>query len=134
MEAFPANQTNYTIARYGSWLLLCPGVIIIIVGYFQIKNPAKQRRLLSLSQVILGIITVVAFIFMNNFINHWGYPSEYISIQKNLDGSVSIVNILIEQEFTIFHNLIPIFHVLFGLAVVGVGIAQLVKARKIQNV
>jgi hypothetical protein len=114
-NASPDNETLFVIARYVSGLLFGLGLVVLITGAFWKKIKSKKNP--AIIQVIAG--TLIAAISV--FILLWGYAFDFIVA---IEGGIILV-----QARTVWINILT---ALLGLAVLGTGIAQFVKARKKQ--
>ncbi len=126
LNLLPVNEIPFTAARYASGVLFGLALIVLLTGAFQVR--AKNAKKLAVTQVIAGVMIISISIL----ISIWGYPTEFIIPRpagSNLSRSVTI---------NPGPALIDALHLttlsfLLGLAVLGVAIAQFIKARNIDT-
>ena len=122
-EVFPKYEALFTAARYASGLLLGLGLVVILTGAS--RKTVENAKKLAIRQIVAGALITAASIF----INIWGCPTVFIvpmPAGNNLSRFVSIYPGL-PMTGAMY---LTILTILLGMAVLGVGIAQLVKARK----
>ncbi len=123
VEAYPKYQTTYNIARYASGALLVLGIAVVIISVRQAAK-TKHPAVLASVQLSAGLLVAVAAAF----ITARGYPLEFVTPLQE-DNLVGMVNINPGPGMAVI-MLLTTLTVLFGLAVSGIGIAQLVKSKK----
>ncbi len=126
VAAHPADEFQYSIARYISGALLFLGIVVVLISTRQ--GTTKHRTVLASFQLAAGILIAGAAAF----ITARGYPLQFLAPaqpESNLAGVVQI-NPGPAEAFAI---LLTSLSVIFGLAVVGVAIAQLVISKKTVN-
>lgn len=123
------NETLFYIATYGSLALPILGVLVLVIGTVQSnKLNARIWQLITIN-ITAGalIIALVLVIF--------GYGKHTFSataIIKDTDTVISMDTLSVAFSLSMVLTIGAML--LLGLAVVGVGIAQLVKSRNTQNI
>jgi hypothetical protein len=109
----PHNEALFTISRCASVLLIALGLSVLITGASWWK--VKHKKKLAKAQIIAGtlIVIIAAFIFT------WGYTFDFIIA---IEGGPVIDNASY-RGFTAYIGIL-------GLAVLVLGMIQLVKARR----
>jgi flagellar basal body-associated protein FliL len=126
INVVPEDERLFNVSRYGSYALPVLGVLVLIIGTIQsAKADARNRRLIIINIVAGFLIAALAFI-----ITRWGYPTQFHTAPGG--GSNIIIFANPGRSLLGLQSASGIM-VAFGLAVLGVGIAQLIKARKTQN-
>lgn len=122
-DVFPEHEVLFTIARYASGLLLGLSLVVLLTGAFQ--QNVKSKKKLAITQIIAGVLIVAVSVF----ITRWGYPTVFVVPMpegSNLTGSVNIN----PGPLNVYAVFLAMLSTLLGLAVLGVGVAQFVKAKK----
>jgi hypothetical protein len=109
----PENEVLFTIARYASGLLLGLGLVVLVNGVLWKKVENKTK--LAITQIVAGALTVA----LSAFILIWGYSFDFIIA---VEGG-PVLDLGRARGLTFLTSLL-------GLAVLGVGIAQFINARK----
>jgi hypothetical protein len=112
-NASPERQDLFTVARYSFPLLLGLGLVVSIRGASWERT--ENRKELAITQIIAGALIIAVSVF----ILRWGYALEFVI---PIEGGPVL-------EMAYARN-VTLLTALLGLAVTGVGIAQLVKTRK----
>lgn len=128
VDVIPEHEALFNVSRYGSYLLPVLGVFVLIIGTVQaVKSEARTRRLAAAGIIAGLLIAALAFI-----ITTWGYPTTFHMVMP--EGSDTAVTIFGNPGRTLVGvQLISGAMFLLGLVVLGVGITQLVKSRKLTN-
>jgi hypothetical protein len=129
IDVLPQNNTQFSIARYGSYLLPVFGVFLIIGGAIQAARGSTSKRILAVSNIIAGVLTAgLALVIVT-----WGYPTTFHTGPPELTGSTMIIftnpgrsQVAIES---VSAALLPA-----GLAVAGIAVVQLIKSIKSTNI
>jgi hypothetical protein len=122
------NETLFDIARYGSLALPVLGVLILVIGTIQSnKLYAHTWQLITLNITAGALITALAFII-------FGYGKQTFSVTAIIKSTDTLISMnTLSEGFSLSMVLTIGVMLLLGLAVVGVGIAQLVKTKKVAN-
>ncbi len=122
------NETLFNIAAYGSLALPILGVLVLVIGTIQSNKLNARTWQLIMVNITAGIlVTALAFIIFR----YGKQTFSFTAIIKGTDTLISM-NDLLKSSLSML--LTTGATLLLGLAVVGVGIAQLVKSRKTQSV
>ncbi|MBN1189143.1 MAG: hypothetical protein JXA46_05260 [Dehalococcoidales bacterium] len=123
MNVLPRHETLFTLARYASGLVFGLGLAVLLTGAFQ--NSTESGRKLAISQIIAGVLIPA----VSYFIIIWGYPTEFRT--AGTAGSNLIKHVFINPGPVIMRaEMITLAIFSMGLAVLGIGLAQLLKAIK----
>jgi Na+/proline symporter len=125
IEAHPQHETTYTVARYASGALLCLGIIVVFTSNRQAVNRAKRPVILASIQFSAGILAAATAAF----ITARGYPLYFVTPLQPESNTIGVLNIN-PGPGEAFLMLITTLTVLLGLAVAGIGIAQIIKSKK----
>lgn len=128
VDVVPEHAVLFNTAKYGSGLLFCLGLIVLVTGVFQTAKPAERVRQLSVTLSIAGVLVAA----LGVFIVYWGFPTEFVPrvITDNYDWLRGIYNPGVTRTYVIQS---ACFACILGLAVLGVGTARHVKSRKVIN-
>jgi len=122
------NETLFNLAAYGSLALPILGVLILVIGVNQSNKLNARTWQLIIVNIIAGVlVTALAFIIFR----YGKQTFTFTAIIKGTDTLI-IMNDLLQSSLSML--LTTGATLLLGLAVVGVGIAQLIKTRKTQGV
>jgi len=122
VAVLPKHEVLFTVARYAFGLLLGLGLVVLLTGAFWKR--AENRKKLAITQIIAGALIVAVSVF----ILRWGYTLEFI---VPIGGGHLLQSVSINPALDMAHAVwLTVLTGLLGVAVIGVGIAQLVKARK----
>ena len=123
-DVFPRYEVIFTIARYASGLLLGLGLVVLLTGAF--RKRAESRKKVAITQITTGaLITAVSV-----FVARWGYSIEFI-VPVMPEGSHLLQSVNINPGLAmVLAAYLTVLTALLGLAVLGVGIAQYIRARK----
>jgi hypothetical protein len=128
IDAIPEHEVLFTAARSIAWLVFILGLVVLMVGVVQTIRSEERNKKLAKTQIIAGILIVVASFFVST----WGYPNSFIL--PTPEGSDMLKRVYINPGPEIIRvRGLTILNSILGLAVLGVGIAQLVKAGKMRN-
>jgi hypothetical protein len=122
-NVFPEHETLFAAARYASGLLFGLGLVVLLTGAFQKRGESGKK--LAVTQITAGVLITAVPIF----ITRWGYPLVFIVPMPAGSNLLKSVNIN-PGPLMVFAMLLTTLTFLLGLAVLGVGIAQFVKARR----
>lgn len=109
----PEHEILFTIARYAFVLLVGLGLVVVFTGAFWKR--AENKKKLAITQIIVRALIVIVSVFMLIC----GYALEFI---VPIEGGP-----VLEMAYT---RNVTLLTAILGLAVLGVGIAQLVVARR----
>lgn len=129
IDVLPQDNTQFNIARYGSYLLPVFGVFLIISGAIPAARGGTDKRPLAVLNIVAGVLIAGLALV----IARWGYPTTFHTGPPELTGSTMIINTNPGRSLLGIHWA-TIAILVFGLAVVGVVIAHLIKSRKFQTV
>jgi len=122
---YPHNELLFYIGKYGSNLLPAIGILALICGTIQAAKGGIHIRDLAIGNIVAGILiaTLACIIVL------WGYPNVYLG---EISLNTHIYNTIFHHPWKLMAVFISLSILLFplGLAVVGVGIAQLVKSKR----
>lgn len=125
LDVIPEHNELFSIARYGSYFLPVAGMFLLVTGAVQNVTPEARKRNLTIVNITVSLlIAALAFI-----ITTWGYPTTFhmvMSESSNLTGMI-FTN---PGRTLIAVQSVSAVLVLFGLSVLGVNIALLVKSWK----
>ncbi len=122
------NETLFDIAAYGSLALPILGILVLVIGTIQSNKLNARTWQLIMVNIIAGLlVTALAFIIFR----YGRQTFTFTAIIKGTDTLISM-NDLLKSSLSML--LTTGATLLLGLAVVGVGVAQLVKSRKTQSV
>jgi hypothetical protein len=124
VDAIPENEGMFKIAMYGSYLLPVIGIFLVIAGAVQAARGGVSIKSLAISTIIAGVI-VAALGFI---ITTWGYPTTFMTTHPDENNRLMMM-FSNPGRSLIFIQSVSGFLLLPGLAVAGVGIAQLVKSK-----
>jgi hypothetical protein len=124
VDVIPKEEALFNIARYGSWLLPVTGIFLAIAGAVQAARERKTVKRLAISTITAGVI-VAALGFI---ITTWGYPTTFMTAHHDANNRLMMI-FSNPGRSLVWIQSVSAFLVLPGLAVAGVGIAQLVKSR-----
>ncbi len=128
IDAIPEHEVLFTAARTVAGLVFALGMVVLIVGVVQTIRSEERNKKLAKTQIIAGILIVAASFFVST----WGYPTSFMLPTPEDSDMLKRVYINPGPEIIRVHGL-TILNSILGLAVLGVGIAQLVKAGKMRN-
>jgi hypothetical protein len=120
----PEHENLFTAARYASGLLFGLGLVVLLVGSFRNRTALGKKP--ALTQVVAGVLIAAVSVF----ITRWGYPATFIIPMPEGSNLVGHVNINPGPPM-IFASFLTMLLTLLGLAVLGTGIAQYIKARRL---
>lgn len=123
VEAYPKDQESYTIARYASGVLLLLGIFTVFTSTLQAAT--KHPTVLASIQLSVGTLIAVTAAF----ITARGYPLEFVSPVQPDSYLVTVVNVN-PGPGQAFIMILTSLAIVFGLAIVGVGIAQIIRSKK----
>lgn len=129
IDVVPDNEGLFSVSRYGSYALPVFGVLVLIIGMLQsVKASARNRSLITVSIIAGALTAVLAYI-----ITMWGYPTTF---RFTPPEGINMLGIILTNPGRAFVGLqlASGLMVMLGLAMFGVGIAQLVKSRKTPSV
>ncbi len=124
VNVIPEHEVLFTTARYASGLVFGLGLVVLLTGAFQ--NRVESEKKLAIMQIIAGVLITAVSIF----ITRWGYPLVFIVPMPEGSNLLRSVNIN-PGPTMVFAIFLTVLTFLLGLAVLGVGIAQFIKARKL---
>jgi len=124
VDVVPEDEALFKVSRYGSYLLPVIGIFLVIGGTLQAAGGGTNRRGLAIGAIIAGVlVTSLAFIIAT-----WGYPTTFVAAEP---GGSNLIKIFGNPGRTLINiRYLTAAMILPGLAVVGVGIAQLIKSGK----
>jgi hypothetical protein len=122
-EVLPEHETLLAAARYASGLLFGLGLVVLLTGAFQKRGESGKK--LAITQAVAGVLIAAIAIF----ITRWGYPTVFIVPMPAGSSLIGAVNINPGPPM-VFALFLTGLTVVLGLAVLGVGIAQFVNARR----
>jgi len=123
VDVTPQNDGLFRAARCGSYALPVLGILVLTIGVIQTVKAETRTRRLFITNIIAGaLIAALAVI-----ITMWGYPTVF---HGAMDGGSNVIIFSNPGRSYIGVQSASGIMVAFGLAVLGVGIAQLVKSRK----
>lgn len=126
VDVVPENEVLFNISRYGSYILPVLGIAVLLIGALQSsRNSARTTKLISTNIVAGLLVAGLAFI-----ITRWGYPTEFHILMPESSDTLASIFTNPGRSFLGVQSATAVILV-FGLAVVGVGIAQLIKSRNI---
>ncbi len=129
IDVVPEDEGLFNVARYGSYALPVLGVLVLVIGTIQsVKAGARNRSLITVS-IIAGLITAaLAYI-----ITMWGYPTTFHFTPPE---GINMLGMILTNPGRSLIGVQSASGIMTasGLAVLGVGIAQLVKSRKTLSV
>jgi hypothetical protein len=129
IDVVPKDEAPFNIARYGSYLLPALGIFLVITGTVMAARGGKTIKSLAISTIVAGgIVAILAFI-----ITTWGYPTTFVSPHPDENNRMMMMFSNPGRSLILVQS-VSAFLLLSGLAAVGVGIAQLVKSRKIVSI
>jgi hypothetical protein len=122
-----SNEALLHIARYGSYALPVLGVLVLVIAAIQsVKVGARTRRLITIN-IIAGILVTG----LSSIITGWQHSTTtYTGI---LECNGQFVTFDTVPDVPLLDMLVVGMTLLLGLAIVGAGITQLIKARKTVN-
>lgn len=120
-KVFPEHEAFFAVARYVSGILFGLGLVVLLIGTFQVSMQGGKK--LAITQIIAGVLITAISILITRL----GYPTEFI-VPMPVGREVH-VNINPGPLMVYAMRLTRLSSIL-GLAVLGVSIAQLVKARR----
>jgi uncharacterized membrane protein len=125
VDAVPKHEAFFTTARYISGLAFALGLAALVVGTIQAaRRAASQSRTVILQMVFGASITASAFV-----ITGWGFPLSFDI--PTPEGSNILKHVYINPgPVIILGEFFAGITTLLGLAVLGVGVTQFVKARR----
>jgi len=109
----PENEALFTVARYISVLLLGLGLVVVFTSACCKK--AENTQKLAMTQTVVGVLIMAVSVFLLR----WGYALDFI---VGIEGG-PVLDMGRARALTVLTGFL-------GLAITGVGIAQLVKARR----
>ena len=124
-DVIPDNEALFTVARYASGLLFGFGLVVLVTGTIQVTQAGKRKTILAILQMISGVlITAGSYLIL-----YRGYPTSFTVPMP--EGSEVLRHIFINPGPPIIRaqSLTALIFVL-SLLVVGVGMAQFVKAHR----
>jgi hypothetical protein len=122
-NVFPEHETLFAATRYASGLLFGLGLVVLLTGAFQKRGESGKK--LAITQIIAGVLITAVPIF----ITRWGYPLVFIVPMPAGSNLLKSVNISPGPPM-VFAMFLTMLATLLGLAVLGVGIAKFIKARR----
>jgi len=125
IDVIPKDEALFNVARYGSYLLPVLGIFLVIAGTVQAARGRASIKSLAVSCIITGLLVAGASIIITT----WGYPTSFVTPHGAPDRSYLRIFANYGRSLT-FIRYLSVSLILPGLAVVGVGIVQLVKSRK----
>ena len=123
-DVLPKHEVQFTAARYASGLLFGLGLAVLLTTSFQ--NRTGSGKKMALSQVIAGVLIAAVSVF----ISRWGFPVEFIIPMPESSNLTRHININPGYPM-ILATLLTLLSTLLGLAVLGTGIAQYIRARRL---
>ncbi len=131
VDVVPEHEFLFNTARYGSYLLPFLGIFIVIINTIQATKGGTNIGGFALAGIIAGVMTAgIGFIIIG-----WGYPTTFnavtpegvvvpegTEILKKIFTNPGRSHIAVQSATGLL--------LLIGLAVSGIGIAQLVKSKK----
>jgi len=126
IDVLPQDNTQFNIARYGSYLLPVFGVFLIIGGAISVARSVADKRIPAVLNIIAGVLTAgLAWVIVT-----WGYPTTFHTGPPELTGSTLIIHTNPGRSLLGVHSATTAILIL-GLAVIGIAVVQLVKSRKL---
>jgi len=124
-RVIPRHESLFIAARYTSGLLLVLGLAVLSLSFVQRPRAEGGKAGLAAVQVTFGVLIAAAAVFIST----WGYPIVFSAPVPEGSNLIKSVNILPAPPMTMVIFLTAVT-VLLGAGVLGVGIAQLVGARR----
>jgi hypothetical protein len=124
VDVTPQNDGLFRAARCGSYALPVLGILVLTISVIQtVKAEARTLRLFITNIVAGALIAALAII-----ITMWGYPTQF---HGALGGGSNVIIFTNPGRSYIGVQSASGIMVALGLAVLGCGIVQLLKSRKV---
>jgi hypothetical protein len=127
-DAIPEHEALFTAARSVAGLVFVLGLVVLTIGIVQTIATGERNRKYTNTQIIGGILIAAASFFAAT----WGFPTSFTL--PTPEGSDMLRHVYINPGPEILRvRGLTFLTFSLGLTVLGVGVAQLVKARKMGN-
>jgi hypothetical protein len=125
VDVVPADEALFNVSRYGSYALPVLGVLVLVISAIQSVKATARTWKFSIINIIDGaLVAALALI-----IARWGYPMEFHTAIGTGSDTIMWINVNPGRSLLGVQSTSGAIFAL-GLAVLGCGIAQLVKSRK----
>jgi hypothetical protein len=129
IDVVPEHKALFDFSRYGSYFIPAMGIFLIIAGTIKAIRAETRTRKLSIAIIIAGaLVSGLAFL-----ITVYGYPTSFNTLAPDANNLMLYISINPARTF-IYTQSITAVLLLVGLAVIVIGIIELIKTRKKPNI
>jgi hypothetical protein len=125
IDVVPDHKALFDVSRYGSYFLPALGILLIVTGTVRAaRNGARTWKLATVTITAGALVAALAY-----FITVYGYPTSFHTVAPD-ENDLMMRTFINPARPLVYTQSLTGFTCLLSLAIIGCGIAQLIKARK----